>query len=144
MYIGVGLDPNVEQTNPFRLYEMPEQNDGFYFMPEFLDNGATWYSGTMFGDTPLCVIVSATLARTATLDFASLDISYIQLVDGVPQAMPASGKTVYAISWTLDGTAVNGNPPAVEMLSAGAHTYMARLEFYDGTAERVYFDVTKE
>ena len=144
MYIGVGLDPNVEQTNPFRLYEMPEQNDGFYFMPEFLDNGATWYSGTMFGDTPLCVIVSATLARTATLDFASLDISYIQLVDGVPQAVPAAGKTVYAISWTLDGTAVNGNPPAVETLSAGAHTYMARLEFYDGTAERVYFDVTKE
>ena len=98
----------------------------------------------MFGDTPLCVIVSATLARTATLDFASLDISYIQLVDGVPQAVPAAGKTVYAISWTLDGTAVNGNPPAVETLSAGAHTYMARLEFYDGTAERVYFDVTKE
>ena len=78
------------------------------------------------------------------IDFAKQGVSYIKLVDGVPQAVPAAGKTVYAISWTLDGTAVNGNPPAVETLSAGAHTYMARLEFYDGTAERVYFDITKE
>ena len=77
------------------------------------------------------------------IDFAKQGVSYIKLVDGVPQAVPAAGKTVYAISWTLDGTAVDG-PPAVETLSAGAHTYMARLEFYDGTAERVYFDITKE
>ena len=144
VYIGVGVDPNVSQTSPFRLYEMPEQNDGFYFMPEFLSDGASWISGTYFGDTPLCVAVSATLAMTTTLDFAALDISYIALADGVPQVKPAAGKTVKSVTWTLDGTAVNGNPPAVETLSAGAHTYMARLEYYDGTAERVYFDVTKE
>lgn len=148
VYIGVGIvrtEENSTDTNPFRMYSMPADNGGFYYLSNFVGGNGAWRPGSeIFSEPPLSVVVSASLAMVSEIDFAKQGVSYIKLVDGVPQAMPASGKTVYAISWTLDGTAVNGNPPAVETLSAGAHTYMARLEFYDGTAERVYFDVTKE
>lgn len=143
VYIGVGIDPIVEDSHPFRLYRMPAFNDGFYFLTSWEGNEA-WRNGSSLSSNPRSVVVSASLAMVAEIDFATLDISYIKLVDGVPQVVPAAGKTVHAVTWTLDGTAVNGTPPAVETLSAGAHTYMARLEFYDGTAERVYYDVTKE
>lgn len=144
VYIGVGLQniPTTQGYKPFRFYKVDAANGGNYVLNSFLNSASTW-QGVNFS-VPAAFAISANLTRPAFDDFASYDVSYIQLVDGVPQAVPATGKTVYAITWTLDGTAVNGNPPAVEMLSAGAHTYMARLEFYDGTAERVYFDVTKE
>ena len=145
VYIGYGLTGIDYSTSyyPFAMYgpNAPD-NGGCYALDDFLNN--TGWRKLAFQESTFGWAVSATLSRDATIDFTTLDISYIQLVDGVPQAMPAAGKTVYAITWTLDGTAVNGNPPAVETLSAGAHTYMARLEFYDGTAERVYFDITKE
>ena len=147
VYIGVGIvrtEENNTGTYPFRMYRMPADNDGFYYLTNFVAGNGAWKHGSELFTTPMSVVVSASLAMISDIDFAKQGISYIKLVDGVPQAVPAAGKTVYAISWTLDGTAVNGNPPAVETLSAGAHTYMARLEFYDGTAERVYFDVTKE
>ena len=144
VYIGVGLTNLVEDTYPFLMYEMPQDNGGCYLMMNFLNSNAQWTSGVSVLGSPFSVVVSASLAMSATLDFAALDISYIKLEDGVPRAKPAAGKTVKSVTWTVDGTAVNGNPPAVETLSAGAHTYMARLEYYDGTAERVYFDITKE
>ena len=147
VYIGVGIvrtEENSTGTNPFRMYSMRADNGGFYYLSNFVGGNGAWRPGSeIFSEPPLSVVVSASLAMVSEIDFAKQGVSYIKLVDGVPQAMPAAGKTVYSISWTLDGTAVDG-PPAVESLSAGAHTYMARLEFYDGTAERVYFDVTKE
>lgn len=143
VYIGVGLQniPTLEGYYPFRYFEIDAPNGGNYMMSSFLNSGSSWQEVTF--NRPAAFAISANLTRTVSEDFASYGVSYIQLVDGVPQAVPAAGKTVYAISWTLDGTAVDV-PPAVESLSAGAHTYKARLEFYDGTAERVYFDVTKE
>ena len=146
VYIGVGLQNIPESTGylPFRFYRIDTANGGNYRLSHFLNSGTRWAQVNFSSGAIAAFAISANLTRPAFDDFASYDISYIKLVDGVPQAVPAAGKTVYAISWTLDGTAVNGNPPAVETLSAGAHTYMARLEFYDGTAERVYFDVTKE
>lgn len=147
VYIGVGIvrtEENNTGTSPFRMYRMPADNDGFYYLTNFVEGNGAWKHGSELFTTPMSVVVSASLAMISEIDFAKQGISYIKLVDGVPQVVPAAGKTVHSITWTLDGTAVNGNPPAVETLSAGAHTYMARLEFYDGTAERVYFDVTKE
>lgn len=146
VYIGVGIvrtEENSTGTYPFRMYRMPADNDGFYYLTNFVEGNGAWKHGSELFTTPMSVVVSASLAMISEIDFAKQGISYIKLVDGVPQAVPAAGKTVYSISWTLDGAAVDG-PPAVESLSTGAHTYMARLEFYDGTAERVYFDVTKE
>ena len=84
------------------------------------------------------------LSFEAEIDFATLGVSYIKLVNDVPQVVPAAGKTVHDITWTLDGTPINGTPGAVSNLPAGAHTYMARVAHYDGTVERVYFDVNKE
>jgi hypothetical protein len=143
VYIGVGLTNLVSNTSPFRMYDMPSDNGGCFMMVDFLNDYATWQSGQIFG-SPCSVAVSASLSRSAAIDFAALDISYVKLVDGLPQVVPAAGKTVYSVIWYVDGTAVGSNPPAVSELPAGAHTYMARLEYYDGTAERVYYDVTKE
>ena len=140
VYIGFGVTDI--STSPFLMYgPTAEDHGGCYTVDNFLTS-SDW-RGLKFTSGYYAFLVSANLTRPSDTDFASYGVSYIKLVDGVPQAMPAAGKTVYSISWTLDGTAVDG-PPAVESLSAGAHTYMARLEFYDGTAERVYFDVTKE
>ncbi|MBO4475277.1 MAG: hypothetical protein J5737_00945 [Bacteroidales bacterium] len=55
--------------------------------------------------------------------------------------LAAAGKTLRSTSWYLDGVPVEGSPAAVSSLSPGPHTYMARLQFYDGTSERVYYDV---
>lgn len=146
VYIGVGLEgiPASENYYPFRFYRIDAANGGNYRLSNFLNSSSRWEQVTFKSGSIAAFVVSANIARVAPIDFASYGVSYIKLVDGVPQVVPAAGKTVHSITWTLDGTAVNGNPPAVETLSAGAHTYMARLEFYDGTAERVYFDVTKE
>ena len=122
---------------------MSAANNGAYFWSgDFLTStqrGTVTFSGRIYD-----FVISAILAREAEIDFASYDVSYAKLVDGVPQVVPAAGKTVHAVTWYVDGTAVGSNPPAVETLSTGAHTFMARLEYYDGTAERVYYDVTKE
>lgn len=143
VYIGVGLKdiPSINNYGPFRMYQIDEDNDGCYALPNF-----TSYTGwqKIAFDAPTAFAISASLAMSTAIDFASYDVSYAKVVNGVPQVVPAAGKTVHAVTWYVDGTAVGANPPAVETLSTGAHTYMARLEYFDGTAERVYYDLTKE
>ena len=145
VFIGYGLT-NVAASGDylFAMYgPVSTSNGGGYFLTDFL-NSTGWieahYSSGYFN-----FAVSAVLARTAEVDFATYGVSYVKLVDGVPQAVSAAGKTVKSVTWYVDEVAVNGStPPAVSTLSSGAHTYKAVLQHYDGTSERVYFDVVKE
>lgn len=144
VFIGYGLT-NVSGADDF-VFAMygPEStsNGGGYFLPNFL-NSTSW-TEAHYGSEYFNFVVSAVLARTAEVDFATYGVSYVRLVDGVPQAVSAAGKTVQSVTWYVDEVAVNGTPPAVSTLSSGAHTYKAVLQHYDGTSERVYYDVVKE
>lgn len=142
VFIGVGVE-NVQTASPFKMYPVAEDIGGCYGLPGFLTNGALWRPIT-FENSYFAFAVSANLSRVSTIDFAAYGVSYITLVNGVPHVVPAAGKTVYEITWALDGAPVDGAPGAVSSLPAGQHTYMARLTYYDGTAERVYYDVTVE
>ena len=84
--------------------------------------------------------VSATLAHTAEINFSTLGYSYIRIENGIPAIVVAAGKSLRSTVWYLDGVAVE-TPPAVSSLAAGSHTYMVRLNYYDGSSERVYYDV---
>ena len=72
--------------------------------------------------------------------FSKLGIASIRVAEDVPALVAPAGKTVYSTQWYLDGVPVM-TPPAVSGLAAGDHTYMVRLEYYDGTSEKVYYDV---
>ena len=144
VFIGYGLtNVSASEDYNFAMYgPVSTSNGGGYYLTDFLKS-TSWleahYSSGYFN-----FAVSAVLSRVAEVDFATHGVSYVKLVDGVPQAVSAAGKTVKSVTWYVDEVAVNGNPPAVSTLSSGAHTYKAVLQHYDGTSERVYYDVVKE
>lgn len=146
LYIGYGLsgykygDPSAT-TTPFYVAG-PEEGptSGNYQVMDFL-NSHNWTQTDWGAGKYYSYLVSANLNLVTTPDFASRGISYIFLSEGVPTVAPAAGKTVLDITWTLDGKPVEGTPSAVSALSPGSHTYMARIRYYDGTAERVYYDI---
>lgn len=143
VFIGYGLTNISDGTYPFKMYgPMTSSDGGNYYLYNFLSS-SNWRPVQFSGGT-FDFVVSAVLSRTAAIDFASYGVSYIKPVDGVPQVVPAAGKSVHAITWYLDGTELSEGPGAVSDLPAGAHTYMARISHYDGTVERVYYDVNKE
>ena len=141
VYIGVALK-NIAASYPFIYSPVQAECGGNYYLMNFENTHSQWRTIDMGG--PASFVVSAMLGRVATIDFSSYGVSYVKLVDGVPQAVSAAGKTVKSVTWYVDEVAVNGNPPAVSTLSSGAHTYKAVLQHYDGTSERVYYDVVKE
>ena len=143
VYIGYGLTNMTPGSFPFRIFgPVSAAHGGNYYLDDFLNQ--TYWGMIRFNSSFYDFAVSAVLSFEAKADFATLGVSYIQLVDGVPQVAPAAGKTVHDITWTLDGTPINGTPGAVSDLPAGAHTFMVRMAYYDGTVERIYFDVNKE
>ena len=143
VFIGYGLTGMASGSFPFMIFgPVSEEHGGSYYLDDFLHQ--TYWKRIIFGESYYDFAVSAVLSFEAEIDFATLGVSYIKLVNDVPQVVPAAGKTVHDITWTLDGTPINGTPGAVSNLPAGAHTYMARVAHYDGTVERVYFDVNKE
>lgn len=142
IFIGYGLT-DITTSNPFRSYGMSANDDGGgYVCRDFLnvaDISAARFSSngqTMHTD----FAVSATIARKKDLDFAALGVSYIRLNGNTPEVVVAAGKSLRSESWYLDGAAVN-TPPAVNTLSSGTHVYMVRLLYYDGSSERVYYEV---
>ena len=139
VYIAVGLD-NIDENSRFYMFSTPSDIGGCYVLWGLYDG--EWESDVF--DNHFNFAVSATLSMRSTSDFAAHGVSYVKLVDGVPQAVSAAGKTVRSVTWYVDEVAVNGTPPAVSTLSSGAHTYKAVLQHYDGTSERVYYDVVKE
>ena len=141
VYIGYGV-ANLQTSHPFYMYGPTEGEDGGnYYLTDFLSSNS--WTSVRFTTGYCDFLVSAMLAPSVAVDFAAYGVSYVELVDGVPQVVPAAGKTVYSVSWYLDGESIE-TPGAVSELSAGAHTFMARVTHYDGTSERVYYDVTKE
>ena len=119
-----------------------EMSYGNCMLDDFLQS-SDWYVTDWSGDY-YSFVVSARLGLKVTPDFSTHGVSFIRLSEGVPTVAPAAGKTVKSISWSIDGTPVDGAPSAVSALTAGSHTYMARIEYYDGTAERVYYDIDVE
>ena len=121
-----------------------DQTYGNRVMYDFL-NTSLWGTTSWGPAVYYSFVVSAQLDLVSSVDFSTYGVSFIQLSSaGVPTVVPASGKTVKGIDWSIDGTPVDGAPSAVSALSAGSHTYMARIRYYDGTAERIYYDVEVE
>ena len=79
----------------------------------------------------------------ASVEITAYGVSYIQEKAGIPTVMPASGKVLKSVSWTLDGEPIQGDVPSTASLSAGSHCFMARLLYMDGTVERIYYDIDK-
>lgn len=73
---------------------------------------------------------------------SSFGYAYITLDEDVPSIVTASGKTVYSISWEVDGNAMN-TPTAKSALPAGEHTYVATVTYYDGSSEQLYYFYSK-
>ena len=140
VYIGYGITGTPVQVYMSR---MTEDNGGGQAVWDFLTD--TDWSNCNFGAGYIfSFLISANLSIPIEENFATHGVSFIREENGVPHVVPASGKTVYATQWYLDGASLDGDPTPVSELSAGTHTYMVRLSFYDGTAERVYYEVTVE
>ena len=139
VYIGYGI---TGATNAVFMYQVAEDNGGAKVSVDFLTNTNWETAYSEWG--PIAFPISANLSVPVKETFATHGVSYIRIKDGVPQVVPASTKTVYATQWYLDGTPLPGDPTPISELTTGPHTYMARLSFYDGTSERVYYDVTVE
>ena len=140
--IGYGIDNIATGSYPFTSYgPSTVNNGGFYYCINFLsehgwdsfNNGGNYYGA----------VVSAVLATTTDIEFSTLGVSYIKIEAGVPVVKVAAGKSLKSTTWYLDG-AVEASPTATSALAAGTHTYMARLTYYDGTSERVYYEITVE
>lgn len=152
LYIGAGisgLDITDNDYYPFAGFGPVDTNNGCsYAQPNFLEEGKHSWTGIRFGKDPdyyyFGFMVSATVSPLADVDFAVLGVSYIKVVNDVPTVVPAAGKSLKSTTWTLDGGEASDSPTAVTDLSAGSHTYMARLQYYDGSVERVYYDLDVE
>lgn len=140
IFIGYGLTDIVEGTYPFRSFGMVANNNGQCYVCRNFLNSSTINAVSFSGGNYTGFAVSATIARTKELEFAALGVSYIRLNGGTPEVVVAAGKSLRSESWYLDGAAVN-TPPAVNTLSSGPHVYMVRLLYYDGSSERVYYEV---
>ena len=144
VYLGVGLTNIPQSSYPFKMDKTEQDVDGTYRLTNFLSNSASWHKISF--SVNYAFLISANISRVSETTFSTFGVSFIKLENGVPQVVPAAGKTVQGTAWSLDGTALEGEPTAatVSGLAPGAHTFMARLTYYDGTFERVYYDMIKE
>ena len=143
IYIGYGFS-GINNDYPFCAFgPMKEDNGGAFMMPDFLNNPTGWRAFS-FADGVYNFIISANLIFPAENNFATYGVGFIKLENNIPQVVPAAGKTPLTTIWYLDGTALYAPPGSIDDLPPGPHTYMARVLYYDGTTERVYYDVTGE
>ena len=134
-----GLDPAHYADIFYIAGPLDQRNGGNYYCSDFLNSNA-WNRAT-FGGQVYDFVLSANLGLKVDIGFHTHGVSSISLTDGVPTVNVAAGKTLMSATWYLDGELVQGEPVSVNDLPAGPHTYMVRLQYYDGTAERVYYDV---
>ena len=127
-----GLNPDEYNLNMYGLTDSP--NDGNWVNSNF-NNPSGWVTCS-FGGVYADFIISAEISEVCESGFDALGVAWIRLEDGVPTLVPARDRTVYGVQWYLDGEAVN----APTALQPGKHSYMARVTYYDGTVERVYYD----
>lgn len=141
MYIGYGVSNPSTEEYPFYAYCYSDtDHDGFYTCYDFM-NSNSWGNVNAGKNQYADLLVSATVARTQDVTFSTMGVSYIAIDGGTPKVVVAAGKSLRSTAWYLDGEAVV-TPPAIGSLSSGTHTYMVRLNYYDGTSERIYYEVT--
>ena len=80
------------------------------------------------------------LEAAATPTFSDLGVAQAKVEGDVLSAVPAGDKTVKSVAWYVDGALVG---PTAPELSTGTHTYKVVFTYYDGTSERVLFDITR-
>lgn len=141
VYIGYGLT-DIATDGPFYFAKNTPDNGGSYVIVGDFLTSSSWFNLGDRGGYYWNAIVSATIQRTADVDFATHGISYIKVVGNIPTVVVAAGKSLRDITWYVDGTAV-ASPTPVSALATGSHTYQARVRYYDGTSERLYFDIDK-
>lgn len=143
VYIGIGLEniPELSGYYPFNGYGAASYNGGgCYVLPDFKNPESSWIPISFGTDTYLHFCVVAGVSKAAAVTFSTLGVSYIQVEGGVPTLKLAAGKSVKSVTWYLDGVSEGDTPTAIASLAAGSHTYMVRIVYYDGSAERVYYD----
>lgn len=139
IFIGYGLT-DINTNYPFLYYGNKDTDDGgFYACVDFLHN-SEWEGVELSGPQYGGFLISATIKTTTDVTFSTLGVSYIQEEGGVPTLKLAAGKSVKSVTWYLDGVSEGDTPTAIASLAAGSHTYMVRIVYYDGSAERVYYD----
>ena len=142
LIVGYGLT-SIKTYYPFYTYCYASTSSGACYANQGFPDGGKWAIAKKSRDKYYQFPVSATLSRTEDVTFSTLGVSFIEIVGGRPTVSVAAGKSLRSTTWYLDGNVV-GTPPKTGSLSAGSHTYMVRLSFYDGTVERVYYDVDVE
>lgn len=143
IFIGYGLT-DINTNYPFLFYGNKDTDDGgFYACVDFLHN-SEWEGVELSGPQYGGFLISATIKTTTDVTFSTLGVSYIQVEGGVPTLKLAAGKSVKSVTWYLDGVSEGDTPTAIASLAAGSHTYMVRIVYYDGSAERIYYDVEVE
>ena len=141
LIVGFGMTGLSTTEYNINMYGPQETNTGGNYSNKNFLTSSTW-SAVTFGGKYFSFIVSADISAPAEVTFSQLGVASIEVTGDVPVLLAPAGKTVHAVQWYLDGTPVVA-VPALSSLSAGEHTYMVRLEYYDGTSERVYYDVQK-
>lgn len=139
LYIGFGLTGNPTGEYNLQMYGQQESfTHGTYASSTYLEETMKWsklsFSGSFFS-----FVISAEISEPRPETFRDYGIASIDASSDIPVAVASADKTVYSEEWFLDGEALAG-APALSSLSAGAHTIMLRLTYYDGTVERVYIE----
>lgn len=138
IYIGYGLE-NITTNYPIPAYgDFAVDHGGLYVCTDFMSSHI--WSGFSYSGMYYDAIVSATLSTTAEIEFSTLGVSYIKVTAGVPTVVIAAGKSHKSTKWYLDGVE-EATPTAIASLTTGTHTYKAVIQYYDGTSERVFYDV---
>ena len=137
VYIGIGFTGLNTEEMQFPCWKGADYSGGCYIASGFLTTPTAWEELSVSPD--MTFHVRASLTMTSPSGPPVQGVSYIRTDSEAFEVVPAADKTVKEVSWFLDGTAI-ASPPAPSSLS-GSHTLTARLQFYDGTSERVYLDL---
>ena len=133
VYIGYGITRTKQGDNMIMGYGMEtEWKNACYTNKDFLTS-SSWAEMRGYGENNyLGLIISFEVTAAIPVTFGDMGIAYIKEGDGGSlEVVPAAGKTVYEIEWYRNNSLVVDTTPS--------GSYMARLTYYDGTSERVYY-----
>ena len=139
LFIGYGIQ-NIQTPYPFTGHGYVDvDNGGCSALIDFL--GDAFIVTPTFGGGYVGFLVSATLRMPAEVTFSTLGVSYIKLNGNTPEVVVAAGKSLKSTVWYLDGEPMD--PLPVTSLPSGTHVYKVVLNYYDGTSERVFYEVVR-
>jgi len=133
LYIAYGLTGLDTSSGSLLVYGMDSAwNESCYVNADFLNNPSAWQKVNFGTGVYLSAIIGAEVSRAHEMNFSDLGVAYVKVnADGTLEVVPPAGKTVYSTQWFLGGRPVSD--------TSASGSYMVRLEYYDGTAERVYY-----